>query len=103
MSKHATSQLSCAPVALAAGLNRKGATNLQPQRNLLQLAPHAVKLLDVSASADEIFGLYLACAHLALLCALLDLTDQRLFLLLKLHALLVKLSNGFIEEALILP
>lgn len=80
----------------------RGTTNLQAERDLLQLAPHAVKLLDVSARADEILGLYLARAHLPLLCALLDLADQRLLLLLELDALLVELPDGFIEEALVL-
>jgi hypothetical protein len=64
-------------------------TNLESKRDLLQLASHAIELLDISAGADEVLCLYLARAHLALLCALLDLADQRLLLLLELDSLLV--------------
>jgi hypothetical protein len=40
--------------------------------------------------------------NLSLLCALLNLGDKGFLLLLQLHSLLVELSDGFIQQTLVL-
>lgn len=77
-------------------------TNLEPQRDLLQLAAHGEELLNVSPCSDEVFGLDLACSHLSVLGARLDLLDERLLLLLKLDSGLVELADCLVEHALVL-
>ena len=67
----------------------------------MQLAPHAVELLDISPRPHQILGLDFAGAHLTLLGALANLGDKCLFLLLKLNTLLVEFSNGLVEESLV--
>lgn len=52
--------------------------------------------------ANQILGLDLASAHLALLRALADLGDERLLLFLELNPLLVQLSDRLVEEPLVL-
>lgn len=68
----------------------------------MELASHAVKLLDVSPSSNKILGLDLAGAHLAILRARFDLLDKGLLLLLQLDAGLVEFADGFIKHALVL-
>ena len=51
---------------------------------------------------DQVFRLDLACAHLAILGALLDVLDKFLLLVLELHALAVELALGFLQSSLVL-
>ena len=92
---------------------------LETQRDLLQLATHAVELLDIPKPAsvlhprlyaqatlppgpDKILCLDLGSTHLSLLRMLPDCSDQGLLLLLQLHPLLIEFANRLIEKTLIL-
>ena len=58
--------------------------------------------MHIPSCADQILGLDLRGAHLALLGALPDLADEGLLLLLELDTDLVEFPDGLIEHSLVL-
>lgn len=74
---------------------------LYSQRDLLELAAHAVEFLNIAPGPHEVLGLDLGGTHLALLRTLLDLPDERLFLLLKLDPDLVEFADRLVEHTLV--
>lgn len=78
-------------------------THLNPQGNGLQLSPHLIELLDISPCADEVLGLDLTSADLAVLCALLDVGHELLLLVLQLDALAIEFSLRLLERSLVFP
>lgn len=56
----------------------------------------------VPSRPHKVLRLDLGSANLVLLCALLDLCDECLFLLLKLHPDLVQFADCLVEHALVL-
>ena len=61
-----------------------------------------VSISMVPSCSHQVLCLNLAGTHVTLLCALLDLGDQGLFLPLKLSSQLIKLTYSLVQHALVL-
>lgn len=67
-------------------------TDLDPQRDGLQLRSHLIEFADIPPRPDQVFGLDLACAYLSILRTLSDIRDELLLLVFELDSFAVEFT-----------